>query len=144
MSRIILKGPWLVAWALNVAFMYALVFYGTLVNAGLMLKLGMIWTAWFFVQEMTGFVVEARAPKGPEIVRTFSQFFQWFAAKDKGSSFLQTLTGWDAFVTASCLVAGYIAGYVAAAGWGVALGVIVFAGVASWNYGHWQNRRRHG
>jgi len=140
------------AWGCNILAVWGLTFFAAGIEAwGLAerrdLLLGaMVWCLWFIVQEGAGWYygdLARRRGDTRELARTYSQVMQMFAARDPGHSFWQTLTGWDLFVTANCLMVGYIPGYAVGAFWGWAAGWLVGASIAIWNYYHWQNRRKH-
>lgn len=142
------RGPWMWAWGANILMLWGLVFLSATlevwgVDRKWLLSATLVWCQWFIVQECIGWWKNNR-DKGPELARTFSQVMQYFATKDKGSSFWQTLTGWDLFVTMHCIMAGYIPGYAVGAFWGAAAGWLVGLTIGGWNYGHWHNRRKHG
>ena len=139
-------GPWKWAWIANICYLWALSFYGWLVDRDTFLMLGSVWTLWFAAQEAFGWIRLIAADKrgDPEIARTYSQIMQHFAARDKGSHFLATITGWDLFVTMNTLAAGGAAGYIVYHVWHPAFGWFVGICIAGWNYGHWHNRMRHG
>lgn len=141
MQVISLRGPFLWLWALNLLYLYALSVWGWLV--GDLVPLMAVWLTWFLVMEIVGAIVNARS-QGPEVARTFSQIMQYFAHRDKGSSFFATLMGWDAMVTGSALLLSINAGWVVAASTTQAGGWVVGVAMFAWNYGHWHNRRRHG
>jgi len=145
-SSVFRRKVWTWAWILNVLYLWALSFYGWLVDRSVFLALGSTWTIWFAAQEALGWRCNARAEvKGEdEVARTYSQVMQFFAQKDKGSSFLGTLTGWDLFVTMNTIAVGGAAGYIVGQTWHPAFGWFVGTCVAGWNYGHWHNRRKHG
>lgn len=135
------RGPWMWAWAANIAMMWALVFFGSLFDK---LFWGLIWAGWFAVQEGLGTYINNKTWNEPELARTFSQVMQFFAWKDKGSNWYNTFTGWDLFVTGNCVIAGVLAGTIVDLTWNLGLGILIGVIVSGWNYGHWHNRNKHG
>lgn len=145
-SSVFRHRAWTWAWVANILYLWALSFYGWLLDRDALLTLGSVWTLWFAVQEALGWRLNERAKaKGEdEVARTYSQVMQYFAFVDKGSNVWQTLTGWDLFVTMNTIGAGAAAGYIVGQSSHPAFGWFVGLCIAGWNYGHWHNRRRHG
>lgn len=137
------RGPWMWAWGLNILAVWAVAFYGWFLDPETRVLLGLAWLSWFVPQEALGLWCNHKNPT-PELARTFSQVMQYFAATDKGHSFLDTVTGMDAFVTATVFVASYVVGFCLTATWGLPMGVPVGALMFGWLYGHWHNRGKHG
>lgn len=132
---------WDWAWAANTGFLWLGVFYGRLIDPDVLLPACYVWATWFVAQEALGTVLSISTGTSG---RTWSEWQQTFADSDKGHSFVDTLTGWDAFVTANVILAAYAVGYVICVTWGQVLGMTVGALVALWLYAHFQNNRKHG
>lgn len=141
-----IRGLWAWAWGANIAYLWAILFYGWVVEWSTLLLLGSAWTVWFALQEGVGIWRNVLADRRgeSELARTYSQVMQWFGNKDKGSRLVDVLTGWDLFVTGNCVVAGSVAGYLVGRGWFPALGWVVGVIIAGAMFGHWHNNRRHG
>ena len=131
---------WAWAWAANTGFLWLGVFYGRLVDPDVLLPAAWVWAAWFVGQEALGTWLNWRTSSSG---RTWSEWNQVYANMDKGHSFVDTLTGWDAFVTANVILAAYAVGYVIWISWDPMLGMTVGALTALWLYAHWQNNWKH-
>lgn len=138
------RGPWMWAWGVMLLALQVITLYGWILDRRALLVLGTAWTLAFVVLEGWGWIVNVRRHGEPEIARMLSQVMQWFAARDKGHSFVATVTGWDALVTGVCIQAGALVGYMAGQSIHPYLGWWMGAVVAIWLYGHWHNRRKHG